>query len=91
MGYYCVMVHGPCRGKMCDFWARVKIRKRTVDELVVDILDSIIECDDDSAMQYDDTIEQYWKSLGVTDMERLYREEPDLSIKMKEVERRVRS
>ena len=76
---------------MCYFWARVKIRKRTVDELVADILDSIIECDDDSAMQYDDTLEQYWKSLGVTDMERLYREEPDLSIKIKEVERRVRS
>ena len=55
---------------MCDFWARVKIRKRTVDELVAVILDSIIECDDDSAMQYDDALEQYWRSLGVMDMER---------------------
>ncbi len=76
---------------MCDFWARVKIRKKSVDELVADILDSIIECDDDSAMQYDDALVQYWKSLGVMDMERLCREEPELSTKIQEVESRVRS
>lgn len=87
MGYYCTMVHGPCRGKMCDFWARTKIRKATVEDLISGIRNSVYECDD--GLPLDEIIEQYWNNLGIKNKSVLCKEEPDICEKMKEVERQL--
>jgi hypothetical protein len=86
---YCVMVHGPCRGKLCDFWARVKIRKRTVEDLVQSVRESIVSCDNGSSLDIKQALAQYWTALGVKDLQRLCREEPDLCSKISEVEQQV--
>ena len=88
---FCVLVKGPCRGKYCDFWVRVKIRKRSVEELVRDIYDSIIECEDGSAFNVEVALDQFWYGIGIKDMEKLCSEDPDLCIKIKEVESRVKA
>ena len=88
---YCVMVHGPCRGKMCDFWARIKLRKTPIDELVANALVRINSCDDQNSQLLDDVIEEYWKAFGLRSRTILCREEPDLCDKMKLVEQQVRS
>ena len=88
-GYYCTMVHGPCRGKMCDFWARAKIKKSSVEDLISGFRNSVNECDD--GIPLNQAIEQYWSDLGVKSKSTLCREEPDLCEKMKEVERRIAS
>ena len=88
---FCVMVKGPCRGKQCDFWARIKIRKRSVEELVRNLNDSITECKDNTGFDLKITFNQFWYEIGVRDMEKLCHEEPDLCAKIKEVEDRVKS
>ncbi len=80
------MVKGPCRGKLCDFWARIRIRKKTVENLVKDIKNTIIECDKGSNASTRDLLGTYWDEMGVRDMERLCEEEPDLCEKIMEVE-----
>ena len=87
---YCVMVHGPCRGKMCDFWARIRIRKRTVDSLAIEMKESITECSENGAISFEAAIQEFWKEIGVTNMNRLCKEEPDLCIKIEQVEAQVR-
>ena len=87
---FCVLVKGPCRGKQCDFWARVKIRKRPVDELVREIYDSIIECENGSALNIEIALDQFWTQIGIRDMENLCSEDPDLCAKIREVENQVR-
>lgn len=84
------MVHGPCRGKMCDFWARVRLRKKPIDELALEALESIMKCEDKSSKSADDAIEEYWDIFGVKNKALLCREEPDLCDKMKLVEQQVR-
>jgi hypothetical protein len=76
---------------MCDFWARVKLRKKPIDELVQDALENINDCDGQNATALDDAIEKYWSIFGVRSMSRLCKEEPDLCDKMKLVEQQVRS
>jgi len=83
---FCVMVKGPCRGKMCDFWARVKIRKSTAEELVMGIRESIVECHNESSLSFDEAAREYWDRFGVRNMQRLREEEPDLYEKMKQAE-----
>ena len=87
---YCVMVQGPCRGKMCDFWARVKLRKRTTDEMAQDMYLSIRECDNPGHTKLDDAIIEYWAVFGVKNIVRLCEEEPELCSKIRQVENRVR-
>ena len=87
---FCVLVKGPCRGKQCDFWARVKIRKRPVDELVREIYDSIIKCENGSALNIEIALGQFWTQIGIRDMENLCSEDPDLCAKIREVENQVR-
>jgi hypothetical protein len=87
---FCVMVKGPCRGKQCDFWARIKIRKRSVEELVREIYDSIIECGDGSALDIRIALDKFWYEIGIRDRDRLCREESDLCAKIIEVEDRVK-
>jgi len=45
-GYFCTMVRGPCRGKMCDVWARAKLKKATVEDLITGIRNSVEECEE---------------------------------------------
>ena len=54
------MVKGACRGKGCDFWARVKIRKLALDELVTGIRESIVECNIKNSMSLENAIQEYW-------------------------------
>ena len=86
MALYCVLVKGVCRGKACDFWARVKIRKLSLDELVIGIRESIIECNSKNSMPLDKAIQQYWFQIGVRNIDKLCVEEPDLCTKMMDAE-----
>jgi hypothetical protein len=90
MAAFCVMVKGPCRGKMCDFWAGVRLRKLHIDELVQDIRNSISSCEEDIGSNLDDVFSQYWTDFGFKDLRRLCEEDPDLASKMKQAEERVR-
>lgn len=86
MAQYCVMVKGPCRGKSCDFWARIKIRKKTIEELASEIRQSIIECKTSTSIPLEKALQEYWSQLGIQNFERLCDEEPDLCKKMVEAE-----
>lgn len=86
MALYCVMVKGACRGKGCDFWARVKIRKLSLDELITGIRESIVECNIKNSMSLEDAIQEYWSQIGVRNMDKLCVEEPDLCTKMMDAE-----
>ncbi|MFW9926162.1 MAG: hypothetical protein ACFFDM_05265 [Candidatus Thorarchaeota archaeon] len=83
---YCVMVKGPCRGKMCDYWGRVRIRKFTVEELANGIREVIAKCEDQKSLPREEALREYWHVIGVRDMKRLCEEEPDLCAKMTEAE-----
>jgi hypothetical protein len=80
------MVKGPCRGKGCDFWARIKIRKLSLEELVAQIRESLVECENENSMSKDEAIREYWTEIGIKNMERLCKEEPDLCTKMMDAE-----
>ena len=82
MVQYCVMVKGPCRGRMCDFWARIKIRKSSMNKLVDDLLKSIATCSEDGVMGIEQAFHEYWNQLGVRDRAILCKEEPELCMKM---------
>lgn len=77
------MVHGPCRGKMCDFWARVKLKKTSVDEISQDAFLSVRECDNPGHTNLDDALIEFWTEFGVRSIKRLCEEEPDLCSKIK--------
>jgi len=85
------MVKGPCLGEKCDFWARVKLRKQTVDEIVGEILSSMTPCADTSIADIEGALDSYWGDIGIKDMEAIRREEPGLYSKMKQVEAKVHS
>jgi len=89
MAQYCVMVKGPCRGKSCDFWARVRIRKLSMNELIIDIRTYIEEWKNTKSMKIDDAFREYWCQIGIQDLDRLCHEEPDLCAKMKDAEARA--
>jgi hypothetical protein len=80
------MVKGLCRGKMCDFWARIKIRKQSVQELVEHAREVIISYQTSDSMTLREVLDEYWKGFGIMDMGRLLDEEPDLFDKMREIE-----
>jgi hypothetical protein len=80
------MIKGLCRGKSCDFWARVKIRKLSLDELVLSIRESIVECESTNSMSKDEAIREYWTQIGIKNMDRVCEEEPDLCSKMMDAE-----
>jgi len=85
------MVKGVCRGKSCDFWARVKIRKLSMNELVSDIRKCIMECRNTESMNLDDALRRYWFRIGIIDLDRLCSEEPDLCAKMIDAEVRAQT
>ena len=86
MAQFCVMVKGPCRGKMCDFWARVKIRKASTEDLASGIRECSTRCKKDDSRSFDEIVRLYWRELGIRDRERLCEEEPDLCEKMTRAE-----
>jgi hypothetical protein len=86
MVQYCPMVKGSCRGKSCDFWARIKIRKLSLDELVRNIRESLVECNSNNSVSIDDAIRNYWSQIGIKNMDRVCEEEPDLCTKMMDAE-----
>lgn len=86
MALFCVLVKGPCRGKKCDFWARVRIRKSSVGELAAGIRAVVVECQGENPMTLEDALREYWHVIGVRDMKKLCEEEPDLCAKMTEAE-----
>jgi hypothetical protein len=90
MAAFCVMVKGPCRGKMCDFWARVRLRKSQIDELVQELWTSISRCEEDSGSTLDDAFSQYWTNFGIKDFRRFCEEDPVLCSKTKQAEEWVR-
>ena len=71
---------------MCDFWARIKIQKKSVEEMVDDIRESIAKCEEGNIKTIAEIIQTYWFALGVRDMDRLYEEESNLYEKIKQVE-----
>ena len=86
MASFCVMVKGPCRGKKCDFWTRVRIRKASIEELAAGIKDCIVEFKGEDSLELVDALHEYWSLIGVQDMKKLCEEEPDLCAKMTEAE-----
>lgn len=89
MVQYCVMIKGPCRGKLCDFWARVKIRKTSVEDLVDEIRKSLVDCNNDSSVTLDDALREYWYQFGVRDLKRLCDEDPQLCAKISQVQEQM--
>ncbi|MGY5871431.1 MAG: hypothetical protein RTV72_04220 [Candidatus Thorarchaeota archaeon] len=85
MVQFCPMVKGFCRGKGCDFWARIKIRKLSLDELVLSIREYIVEYTG-NPMSKDEAIREYWAQIGIKNMDRVCEEEPDLCTKMMDAE-----
>ncbi len=75
---------------MCDYWARIKIRKRSVEELVDLVNETIKDASNPVVHDRSEQIRRFWSSLGVKDMDRLCREEPDLCEKIRDVEEQVK-
>ncbi len=88
MNHWCTMVHGPCRGKACDFWARVKLKHATVDELFEQISHDIVQCIE-GQHAIGPAIDRYWKGFGLNSLERLHKEEPELFEKVRAVSIRL--
>ncbi|MCF2137371.1 MAG: hypothetical protein K9W43_09070 [Candidatus Thorarchaeota archaeon] len=84
------MVKGPCRGRKCDFWTRVKIRKRSVESLASLMAEFLQPKPEGGGLPFEQAIEEFWKSFGVKDMPLLCKEEPDLCEKMKQVKEEVK-
>ncbi len=83
---WCVMVKGPCRGEKCDFWARVRLRNQTLDEIVDGIQRSLTPCIEPTGLETREALDRYWAEVGVRDMELLCQEEPDLCAKIRKAE-----
>ena len=88
---WCVMVKGPCRGERCDFWARVRLRNQTIDEIVDGILRSLTPCSGPTGLETREALDRYWTEVGVRDMELLCQEESDLCAKIMQAEAMVYS
>ena len=72
---------------MCDFWARIKIRKRPENDLVRDMRESIVSCQNEIGLSRMEAMQHFWAMIGVRNLNRLCEEEPDLCAKMKRVEK----
>ncbi|MEM2142547.1 MAG: hypothetical protein QXS20_08060 [Candidatus Thorarchaeota archaeon] len=81
------MVRGPCRGGQCDYWARVRLKKASDDELVQDAIGALMH--DSITLCTDDELEYYWKRFGIKSIDRLRYEEPSLFEKIERVSRMV--
>ncbi|MHA2142015.1 MAG: hypothetical protein ACXADD_10980 [Candidatus Thorarchaeota archaeon] len=75
---------------MCDFWARVKLKKTSVNELAQEAFLSVRECNNPGHTDLDDALIEFWTAYGVKNAERLSQEEPYLYSKMKLVNAQVK-
>jgi hypothetical protein len=83
------MVKGKCRGINCDFWARVRIRKRSEGDLISHIINHIEKCESSTHQSLDSALEAYWRDIGIRNMNLLCQEEPELCEKIQLVEQIV--
>jgi len=84
------MVKGPCRGAKCDFWARAKIQKTSVEDLVSKARESIHECKkNNGGTTLDDALNQFWTDFGLKDLDLLQKEKPMLYQKIKQVQEEI--
>lgn len=89
MDDWCVMVGGPCRGKNCDFWARIKIKKKSVEEMTEDIIARVNGRTKEEDITPEQAIQDYWDCLGVKNRKVLRKEKPGIFAKMMKVEESV--
>jgi len=68
----------------------VKLKHATVDELLEQISHDILQCAEDQHT-IDSAIDRYWKGFGLSSLERLGREEPELFEKVRKVSMSVKS
>lgn len=87
---HCVMVKGPCRGRNCDFWARIRLRKKTQDEILSEISTQIKKCLESQNEDFESILKDYWSGIGIRNMELLCQEEPDLCEKIMSIEQVVK-
>ena len=83
---HCVMVKGPCRGRNCDFWARIRLRKKSQDEILSEILTQIKKCLESTNENFESALKEYWSGIGIRNMDVLCQEEPDLCDKIISIE-----
>ncbi len=84
---YCPLVRGQCRGtKLCDFWARVKLEKKSVEEIVEGIRKDIADNGGNTGRPLRKDIDRYWILFGIKSMDLLSEEKPALYAKIKQAE-----
>jgi hypothetical protein len=71
---------------MCDFWARIKIQKKSIEEMADDIRERIAKSEEGNIETVTEVIQAYWFVLGIRDMNKLCEEESTLYEKIKQVE-----
>ena len=87
---YCPLVRGQCRGtKLCDFWARVKLEKKSVEQLVEGINKDFVENGENNGRPLRKDVDRYWRLFGIKSMDVLSEEKPHLYAKIKQVEAHV--
>ncbi len=87
---YCPLIRGICRGtKLCDFWARVKLEKKSVDEIVEGLRKGVDEHGGNNGRTIREAIDRYWVLSGIKSMELLSKEKPALFAKIKQAEAQV--
>jgi len=83
---HCVLVKGPCRGRNCDFWARIRLRKKSQDKILSEIATQIKKCLESPNEDFDSALKEYWSEIGIRNMDLLCQEEPDLCEKIMSIE-----
>ncbi|MBD3407964.1 MAG: hypothetical protein GF411_17725 [Candidatus Lokiarchaeota archaeon] len=88
---WCNMVRGPCKGNKCDFWARAKLKKMSVDDIVQQLQEGLTECDPNNGKAFDEALDEFWAAFGIKDMDALQEEEIGLFSKIQKAEEQVRT
>ena len=83
------MVKGKCRGINCDFWARIRIRKKPDNELISHIINHIDRCESGKYQDIESALGAYWRDMGIRNMTLLCQEEPELHDKIRRIEQVV--
>lgn len=75
---------------MCDFWARVRLRKADPDELLEEMRDGIAVSREEE-QDLETAIQSFWRLFGLRNLRSLCIEEPNLCEKIRMLEEQVRS
>ena len=87
---WCVIVKGPCRGRKCDYWERVRLRKTPIHELADTMTQFLERRREEPDCTFDELTLQFWREFGIKDLDLLCREDYELCRKMKRVEEMCR-